>query len=474
MRRLAVPALVALAGVALSTAPQAAAEDLRSSNIKRLAQVPIVVQRDDPATPDNEAVYAQGSDLAFQGDLLVAGSWQGVGTFRLYPKAPYIRQLGFAVCNGAQGDVSIYKHLVFVSVDTPQVNADGSASDGNCLSVNASAAQVLQGLAWEGVRIFSIKNPRNPKLVAAVAADCGSHTHTLLPDGNKLYLYIHSYPLTGGLGPRCNYATHRRNVIAEVDLDDPAKTKIVGGLDVTPSPGCHDVTVYPDKGLAGAACLTESQVWDISDPAQPTILSRIRNPFVLHHSSGMTWDGKILVLGDEFAGAAAGAGCAPGSQDSPIGAMWFYDISDPASPALAGYYGPPRTAIPDSLEELFRHACTNHNFSVLPMRDGSYIATTSYYAAGLSVVDFSDPANPKEIAYYVPDNEGQQPDMWAAYWYNGRIYTNDVNLPRASGSLPGTPSAGIGIYEVEKLGRAQVRYFFPRLNPQTQIARELR
>ena len=138
--------------------------------------------------------------------------------------------------------------------------------------------------------------------------------------------------------------------------------------------------------------------------------------------------------------------------------MWFYDISDPASSQLAGYYGPPRTAFPDSLEKLFGHACTNHNFSVLPMRDGSYIASTSYYGAGLSVVDFSDPANPKEIAYYVHRPGGVNPDTWAAYWYNGRIYTNDFQS-----------TFGVGVYELAgTTSRKVVRYFRGDTNPQVQ------
>lgn len=446
--------------------------DENSDNITRLAQVPMVMQKDDPKTEENEAQYAKGSDIAFEGDTLVAGSWEGLGVFKMFDRAPYLRQRSFALCPGAQGDISIWGDLVFVSIDSPQVRLDGSPSNGECDSKNASQQEVLEGKAWEGVRIFSIaKRDRPPQLVGTVKADCGSHTHTLLPEGKKLYLYVHSYPLTSGLGPACNAAVHRKNFIFEVDLKNPAKTekKLVGSLDVSPAVGCHDATVVPEKDLAIAACLTEGQVWDISDPAAPTVLSHIQNPFMIFHSSGMTWDGKVAVLGDEFAGAAAGAGCV--SPDGRLGAMWFYDISDPSSPQEVGHYGPPRTAFPETAESAARHSCTNHNFNVLPMKDPKkYVAVTSYYAAGLSVVDFSDPANPQEVAYYVPEYEGnQQADMWAAYWYNGRIYTNDVNLPRASSSLPGTPSAGVGVYEIKELQRKNVNYFQTRLNPQVQL-----
>ena len=470
MQRLS-SALCAGALMATLLVSGAAAEDVKSDNIERLAQRPIVITKDDPKTEENELVVAQGSDMAFEKDILVAGSWQGIGTFKMTPGFPYIRQLGFALCGGPQGDVSVYGDLVFMSVDTSQVKSDGTASDGGCDTAAASATQIMQGLAWEGVRVFSIADPARPRFIGAIAGGCGSHTHTLLPSGSKLYLYMHSYPLTGGLGPNCNYAVHRKNLIFEVNTKNPSKSEQVGSLDVTPSPGCHDATFFPEKDIAVAACLTESQVWNVEDPANPEIVSRIRNPFVVHHSSGLTWDGKIAVIGDEFAGAAAGAGCAPGSKDSPIGAMWFYDISDPANPVNVGHFGPPRTAFPDSLEEAARHACTNHNFTVLPMKDPKrYVVSTSWYAAGISLIDFSDPAAPEETGYYVPDNEGQQPDTWAAYWYNGYIYTNDVNLPRGNTSLPGTPSAGVGVYEVEDYNAKTVHFFKTRSNPQVQIA----
>lgn len=461
MRRFLVLMLsLALAASVLTQVVQA---DEKSDNIKRLAQVGVLVQEDDPKTEEDETVYAKGSDIAFEGDTMITGAWEGIGVFDILKKAPYVKQRSFAFCNGAQGDVSVWGDLAFMSVDTPQVRLDGSASNGECDSKNASQQEVLSGAAWEGVRIFNIKDRnRPPQLVGAVRADCGSHTHTLLPSGKKLYLYIHSYPLTSGLGPACNAVSHRKNFIFEVDLKNPAKTEknFVGTLDVSPAVGCHDITVVPEKKIAVAACLTEGQVWDISDPTKPVVLSHIRNPFMLFHSSGLTWDGKIAVLGDEFAGAAAGAGCV--SPTGRIGAMWFYDITDPENPKEVGHYGPPRTAFPTTAESAARHACTNHNFNILPMKNPKkYVAVTSYYAAGLSALDFSDPANPKEIAYYVPIYQGgQQSDMWAAYWYNGRIYTND----HLSGH-------GVGIFKMKGLGKKKVNYYAGGLNPQTQIAR---
>jgi hypothetical protein len=88
-----------------------------------------------------------------------------------------------------------------------------------------------------------------------------------------------------------------------------------------------------------------------------------------------------------------------------------------------------------------------------------YIMTNSYYTAGLRVIDFSDPSNPEEIAYYVPMTEdGNWPSLWSAYWYNGRIYAIDFEARQ-----------GVLVYEVDGLKRPQTRFFRQRLNPQTQL-----
>ncbi len=469
-RTIALTAMLALIVGVLAGGAQA---DQKSDNIQRLAQEPIVITEDDPKTEDvDETRYGQGTDLAFEKDRLVAGFYQGgFAVFKILNRAPYIKQESVAFCPGDQSDVSVYGDLVFQSVDRGQVKADGSASDGGCDSKSASAADFMQSKEWEGVRIFRLfKGGRTPELEASLRTSCGSHTHTLVPEGKKLYMYVSSYPLHAPY-PQCSHATHQKVTIWEIDQKNPAKSKEVGQVALGPTTlGCHDVTVVPEKDVAVAACLTEAQVWNIKNPAQPEIVSRIRHTNMLFHSSGITWDGKIAVLGDEFAGAAAGAGCA--SPDGRLGAMWFYDVSDPSNPREVGHFGPPRTAPPETVEGLARHSCTNHNFNILPMKDPKkYVLVTSWYAAGISAVDFSDPANPKETAFYVPEYEGNQaPDTWAAYWYNGRVYTNDVSLPRATGSLPATPSAGVGVYTIDGYDSPKaVHYFRTRLNPQVQV-----
>ena len=46
----------------------------------------------------------------------------------------------------------------------------------------------------------------------------------------------------------------------------------------------------------------------------------------------------------------------------------------------------------------------------------------SWYTGGTSVVDFADPTFPKEVAYFQPDDT----DVWSSYYFDGYIYTNDL------------------------------------------------
>ncbi len=423
------------------------ADDQHSANMVELTRVPIAISTN---------VLAEGSDLAFEDRLVIAGSYQGTAIFRSFPKKPYFRQIGFHACPGSQGDVPVWGRFVFVSIDSPGSN---SVETDVCNNTDQSRGK-------EGIRIIDIANPRRPRQIKFVETHCGSHTHTLVPKGTNMYLYVSSYPL-GAPTATCNTASHQKISVLQFPKKDPTKATIVSTPDVSPGAattpiGCHDITVYPSKNLAVAACITESQIWDITNPASPIILSRIVNEDIqIHHSSAFTWDGKLVALGDEFAGAAAPAadGCT-GNQNSTTGAMWFYDITDRTSPRHLGHYAlPRRPAVPGDQDEADYKRCTTHNFNIIPMRDPNrYVAVSSYYQGGVSVVDFSDPANPKELGYYLPRPGGSEPDTWSAYWYDGRIITND----HAS-------RHGIRGMRIKGTGYKYARYFAGRLNPQVQI-----
>ena len=396
------------------------------------------------ATFDDLGDYAEGSDLAFWGDLAIAGNYQGMRVIDIAnPRAP--KEVGQFDCPGSQADVSVWKDLVFLSVDSPRAAPECGAAG-------------AQGSDLEGIRVISIANPRRPAQIAFVKTGCGSHTHTLVPDerNGRVLLYVLSYPL-GAPSATCN-SSHQKISVVGVDLAAPEQAKVVSTPNVGPLGigGCHDVTVLTVQKLAAAACLEQTQLWDIADPVNPKVVTRIQNPAInIHHSSAFSWDARTLVIGDEFGGAVAPHSCpAIGSAQPPLGALWFYDISDKSSPVQKGYYRLPET-LPGRM-------CTAHNFNTVPLPGDRDILVGSWYEGGTTAIDFTDPAAPTRFAQHraVAKTEGgsagqADANQWSTYWYNGYAYANNHN------------DRGIDVIAINDAATAPA-HRLSRLNPQTQ------
>ena len=133
-----------------------------------------------PARP-NGLSFAN-SDLAFSRNHVVEGNFHGFNTYDV-DSSRHPRLFASIVCPGGQGDVSIYGHLLFMSVEQTSGRVD-CGSEG--------VEQPVSKERFRGVRIFDITDLRNPKQLAAVQTCRGSHTHTLVPDPkdpNTLYVY---------------------------------------------------------------------------------------------------------------------------------------------------------------------------------------------------------------------------------------------------------------------------------------------
>ncbi|CAN5325252.1 hypothetical protein BH20ACT24_BH20ACT24_23440 [soil metagenome] len=389
------------------------------------------------------------SDLAFWGDLAFEGNYDG---FRILdvsdPAAP--EEISQVTCRTRQGDVSVWDGLLFLSVDRPQTRK-------TCESIDTSASN--EG-AFEGIRIFDVSDPREPRFLAGVATDCGSHTHTLYPDleNGRILLYVSSYaPTEENLGPNCSNPFGRISVV-EVPLDAPEEARVAAEPRLVDTPvhdwpslpdgselpfentaGCHDIQVFVELRLAAAACMSEGQLWDISEPLRPRTIAHIDAPTVeFWHSAAFTWDGEIVAFGDETFFSR------PGCRTPEVGSLWFYRVSDPSEPL--GHFDVPR---PQGEE----YPCSYHEFNVVPVAD-RYVLVASAYGAGTSVVDFTDPGNAREIAYY----DAQSPEAssaWAAYWYNGHIFTSDEG------------TRGLDVFSLDDPAVADATRF-EHLNPQTQ------
>ena len=433
-RRALLAAVLAVGALALPAA--ATAQDVRSDNMALLKNVPKV----DAATQ---------SDLAFQGHYAYAGTYSGLRVIDISDPAN-ATQVAFEPCNGGQFDVSVWGDLLFATVDTPQTN-DG------CSAQNTTAS--TPG-AWEGVRVFDISDPTDPSLITSVATDCGSHTHTIVPDpdnDNRVFIYVSSYGLTpGSIGPNCQQY-HGKISVIRVPLNRPERARVVaepavevpvfdhtrlelGSQGLQDTSGCHDITVLAPRQLAAAACLSVGQIWDISNVRRPKPIKTMNTPFVqAWHSAQFTWDGERVAFGDEAGGGALGR-CR--EQDYPkTGAVWIYDVE---SGRTLGQYKLPR---------LFGDAdhCTMHNFNFVPGVDADILVSAAYHG-GTTVADVSRPWDPEEIAFY----EAQEPHAltWSSYWHNGNVYANDIER-------------GFDVFEVQHPsleGAASL----DRNNPQTQ------
>jgi len=407
------------------------------------------------------------SDFAFQGNHLFQGNFYGVNIFDISNPAN-TTLLTSLVCPGGQGDVSVYKNLLFMSVEMPNGRLD-CGTEGFPPEPPPPAGEekekkrrvpVAQKDRFRGVRIFDISDIKNPRQVAAVQTCRGSHTHTLVMDRNdkdNVYIYVSGTSfvrqpeeLAGCSGEKPdkdpNTALFRIEVI-KVPVAAPQDAKVVSsprlfidartgamnGLNNGGTHGkkgkeekpadtdqCHDITVYSAIGLAAGACSGNGILLDIKDPVHPKRVDAVNDPnYSYWHSASFSNDGTKVMFTDEW-GGGLGARCRA-NDPNKWGADAIFRLKDDKL-SFANYYKLP-SAQGDT------ENCVAHNGSLIPV-PGRDIEAQAWYQGGISIVDFTDPAQPFEIAYF--DRGPIDPKMlvlggeWSAYWYNGNIYGSEI------------------------------------------------
>jgi hypothetical protein len=404
------------------------------------------------------------SDLAFQGNHLFQGNFYGFNIYDI-SNPGNASLLTSVVCPGGQGDPSVYKNLLFFSVEMPNGRLDcgtqGFAPDAKPAAgeEKKSSMPAAQKDRFRGVRIFDISDVKNPKQVAAVQTCRGSHTHTLVVDPNdkdNVYIYVsgtsfvrQSEELAGCSGETPdkdpNTALFRIDVI-KVPLARPQDAQVVSsprvfidprtgsvnglsnggthGKDGLEKPSdtnqCHDITVYSKLGLAAGACSGNGILLDIKDPVHPKRLDAVNDPnYSYWHSASFSNDGTKVVFTDEW-GGGLGARCRA-NDPNKWGADAVFHLKDNKL-NFASYYKLP-AAQSDS------ENCVAHNGSLVPV-PGRDIEVQAWYQGGVSVMDFTDADHPVEIAYF--DRGPIDPKMlvlggdWSAYWYNGHVYASEI------------------------------------------------
>ncbi|HEY2908010.1 MAG TPA: hypothetical protein VGJ29_19040 [Vicinamibacterales bacterium] len=435
--------------------------------------------------PTGKTLGSTHSDLAFAGKYAIQGNYDG---FELYdisnPVKPILVQS--YLCPASQNDVSVFRNLLFMSSESTNSRLDcgfGGVPD------------PVSKVRVRGIRVFDIADVKHPKLVTNVQTCRGSHTHTVVTqpgDNDNVYIYVSG---TAGVRsaeevPGCtdggiddpNTARFRLEVI-KVPLASPEKAAIVSsprifnGLPVPPKNAdrdaidaaaraeaaaararsgapdpaagrgrgnapqgpptgpnqCHDITVYPEIGLAGGACAGLGLLLDIRDVAHPVRLDAASDANMsFWHSATFSNDGKKILFTDEWGGG--GQPRCRATDKMEWGADALFTIENNKL-KFHTYYKLPAAQTP-------QENCVAHNGSLIPI-PGRDVMVQAWYQGGLSIFDWTDVAHPKEIAFYdrgpVDGTRMISGGSWSAYWYNGMIVSSEI-------------ARGLDIYELMPSG----------------------
>jgi hypothetical protein len=438
------------------------------------------------------AVGAFNSDLAFVGNYLLQGNYNGFMVWDIAtPTRPQL--LRAYVCPASQDDVSVYRNLLFVSSESTSGRLD-------CGTVPDSAE--VSPVRMRGIRIFDVSDFRNPRYIHNVQTCRGSHTHTLVTDPNdpnNVYIYVSGSAavrpageLAGcsGLMPEEDPNSSRFLIeVIQVPVAAPQNARVVTGARVfeglqgapqrsagagggggrggggggrggggggaaptrTGPEQCHDITAYPAAGLAGGACRGYGILMDIRNPAQPRRLSAVADTnFATWHSVTFNNAGNKVLWTDEW-----GGGTAPrcrATDNMVWGGDAVYDIVNNV-PQFRGYYKMPAA-------QTETENCVAHNGSLIPV-PGRDIKVQGFYQGGVTIFDWTDSRNPVEIAFFdrgplVADTL-RTAGSWSAYWYNGYIYSSEID--RGLDVFELTPSGHITQNEIDAAKTVRFEYF---------------
>ncbi len=428
-------------------APQQVADAAAAENIQ---ETPVAADEaeDENSEPRPSLLNFGNTDLVFAGNMLVAGNYHGFNAYDIsIPTAPQL--ISSVVCPGGQGDVSIVGDLLIMSVEQTRGRLDCGLR---------GVAEPESEERFRGIRIFDVSDFRLPRQVGAVQTCRGSHTHTVVTDPDddgNIYVYgsgtssVRDDGELAGCSDKSPFenpesSLYRIDVI-RIPVDAPGEAMIVNRPFIFSDPEtgvaaglweggdhgpdtqttrrtnqCHDITAFPEIGLAAGACSGNGILLDISDPANPARIDEVIDPgFAYWHSATFNNDGTKVIFTDEW----GGGGRPRCRAQDPLnwGADAIYDIVDGQLEFRSHYKMPaPQTKTEN---------CVAHNGSLVPV-PGRDIFVQAWYQGGVSVVDFTDSDNPIEIAFFdrgpVDGEELISAGYWSTYWYNGYIYGTEI------------------------------------------------
>jgi hypothetical protein len=448
-------------------------------------------------TPGASSLW--NSDLAMSGNYVYQGNFSGYQVWDISNPAKPTLKTAY-VCPGSQSDVSVYRNLLFVS---------GEATSGRTDCGLGGVADSVSQDRLRGIRIFDVTDVAHPKYITNVQTCRGSHTHTVVTDPKddaNVYIYI-----SGSAGVRspnelagCSALTPDKDQnsslfrieVIKVPLAHPEQARVVNGARIfegltnparhgepaadvaaaaaraaasgrggrgggrpTPAPGtapgptqCHDITVYPQIGLAGGACGGYGLLLDISDVSNPKrIAAAADSNFSFWHSATFNNDGTKVLFSDEW-----GGGTQPRCRVTDKlewGADAIFTITADKKLTFQNYYKMPA---PQTVTE----NCVAHNGTLIPI-PGRDVMVQAWYQGGLSMFDWTDGAHPKEIAYFdrgpMDAKTLYVAGYWSTYWYNGYIIASEI--ARGLDIFALKPSAFISQNEIDAAKSVHFAFF---------------
>lgn len=411
------------------TSAPAAEEGVHSPNMKHVKTLPYKLQYGKTTPFGTDIEFARLKAKGQTRDFALAGTYRnGLQIIDISkPESPKIASV--YDCAIAQGDVQVFKrgNKTYAAYTADDISSDTNVSS-TCYKDIGPKAYLETPY---GTFLADITNPYKPKTVGFVPIGAGSHNQSVHPSGK--FLYNSNSDLDGS------------GVIEVIDISNLAKPKPVTELALTGGLDSHDVTFSSDGKRAYSAAISQSLVLDTSKPEDPQIIGRIVDPAInIHHQADpitindpVLGKKTLLVVTDEFAGAAGNGFC-------PGGGLHVFDITGDLerSPVKVGFWNEPQVS-PAGLGVVGGDAltCTSH---VLRMYPKQKIMTIAWYNAGVRVIDISGlagvsvgaapevgnvGAGMKEIGYYYFPNS----DTWSAktnkFAKDGSFYLfgNDMN-----------------------------------------------
>ena len=304
----------------------------------------------------------------------------------------------------------------------------------------------VEGGARGGLRIFDLSDPTDPQFLRYVDTE-SQGIHRPIYDPRRKLLYSSGF--RSGFDGK---------VLLVHDMADPRDPRLLG---VGWAPGQHVAGGEQpswDVGKIGMGCwLHEANPWgdnvtcgfwdggiamfDLTDPSSPQFMWR-QNPHETHGWPG-AYHTFLVPEGSPFGIAATET--VSNNCEKPPAFVTFYDMRDASNPL------PISTFMPYSIDPL----------SMLP-RDPRWCATGTRYgahnlwldmtaddllyvvwfAAGLRIVDWSNPFEPVEVGYYLPEGTPECPCP----------QSNDVFVDRATDLIYISDRRGLGLHIVEFTG----------------------